>query len=91
MGMRGREVTVAAGRREGDGLLRLSVFAEDLLAVALEGHGERAPTVLLSRDQAARLRDALDELIGALADGPAANDPAGAWRGNERRQTSGLR
>ena len=91
MGMPEREVTVAAGRREGDGLLRLSVFAEDALAVALEGHSERAPTLLLSREQAVRLRDALDELIGALGDGPAADGLAGAWRGDERRRTSGLR
>ena len=91
MGMPERELTVAAGRRAGDGQLRLSVFAEDVLAVALEGHGERAPTVLLSRAQAVRLRDALDELIGALGDGSDAAGLAGAWRGNERRQTSGLR
>ncbi|MCA1616718.1 MAG: hypothetical protein LC800_22025 [Acidobacteria bacterium] len=92
MGMAEREVRVAAGRRAGDGELRLSVFAEDLLAVAVEGHGERAPTLLLSRAQAVRLRDALDELIGALGEGPAESpDLAGAWRGGERRQTPGLR
>lgn len=85
-----REVTVAAGRRAGDGVLRLSVFAEDVLAVALEGHAERAPTLLLSRAQAVRLRDALDELVKALGEESAASDLAGAWRGNERRRTSGL-
>ncbi|HEY9284029.1 MAG TPA: hypothetical protein VIP46_11300, partial [Pyrinomonadaceae bacterium] len=62
-----REVRVATGRREGDGSLRLSVFAGDLLAVALEGHGERAPTLLLTREQAQRLRDALSELLPLLA------------------------
>jgi len=89
MGMPEREVRVAAGRREGDGGLRLSVFAEDTLAVALEGHGERAATLLLSRVQAVRLRDALDELIGALDEESAGTaDLAGVWRGLERRQTS---
>ena len=91
MGMAEREVRVAAGRREGDAGLRLSVFAEDTLAVSLEGHGERAPTLLMSRAQAVRLRAALDELIGALDDESAAKNLAGAWRGDERRRASGLR
>ena len=55
-----REVRIAAGRRAGDGEFRLSVFAQDLLAVTLEGHGERAPTLLLTREQAERLRAALE-------------------------------
>jgi hypothetical protein len=79
---------VAAGRRAGDGGLRLSVFAEDTLAVALEGGGERAATLLMSRAQAARLRDALDELINVLDEGLAeADDSSGAWRGGERGRT----
>lgn len=89
-----RELRVAAGRRAGDGGLRLSVFAEDTLAVALEGHGERAATLLMSRAQAARLRDALDDLIKVLDEESAASaDSSGAWRGGERRRahTSGPR
>ena len=87
MGMPERELRVAAGRREGDGGLRLSVFAADTLAVAVEGHGERAATLLLSRSQAVCLRDALDELIGALDEESAeAADLAGAWGGGERRR-----
>lgn len=92
MGMREREVRVAAGRRVGDGGLRLSVFAEDSLAVAVEGQGERAPTLLLSRAQAVRLRDALDELIGILDGGPAQSAGAtGAWRGGEERRRTSAR
>lgn len=73
---------VAAGRRAADGQLRLSVFAEDLLAVALEGNAERAPTLLLSREQARGLRDALDELIRVLD----AEAEAAARSGGEHRQ-----
>jgi len=78
-----REVRVATGRRVGDGELRLSVFAEDLLAVALEGHGERAPTLLLTAGQAARLRDALTELLPLLAARPRQSSD---WQGVERRR-----
>ena len=78
-----REVRIATGRRDGDGALRLSVFAEDLLAVALEGHGERAPTLLLTAEQARRLRDAISELLPLLA----AREPrASDWQGTERRR-----
>ena len=78
-----REVRIATGRRDGDGALRLSVFAEDLLAVALEGHGERAPTLLLTREQAQRLRDAISELLPQLSARPR---PASDWQGAERRR-----
>jgi hypothetical protein len=89
--MQEREVRVAAGRRGGDGQLRLSVFAEDLLAVTLEGHAERAPTLLLTHAQAVRLREALDELIHVLEGESGSSGLPGAWRGGERRQTSELR
>lgn len=78
-----REVRITTGRREGDGALRLSVFAEDLLAVALEGHGERAPTLLLTREQAQRLCDALTELLPLLAARPRREAD---WQGAERRR-----
>src|SRR5918999_546666 len=73
-----REMRIATGRRDGDGALRLSIFAEDLLAVALEGHGERAPTLLLTREQAQRLRDALTELLPQLGVRPR---HASDWQG----------
>jgi hypothetical protein len=79
-----RELRIATGRRDGDGALRLSVFAGDLLAVALEGHGERAPTLLLTREQAERLRDALGELLPLLTQtGPRGKE---GWHGAERRR-----
>jgi hypothetical protein len=78
-----REVRIATGRRDGDGELRLSIFAEDLLAVALEGHGERAPTLLLTREQAERLRDALTELLPSLE---TRTRHETNWKGAERRR-----
>ena len=78
-----RELRIRTGRRDGDGQLRLSVFAGDLLAVALEGHGERAPTLLLTREQAERLRDALDELLPHVE---TRSRGAAGWQGAERRR-----
>ena len=78
-----RALKIATGRREGDGELLLSVFAEDLLAVTLEGYGERAPTLLLTAEQAARLRDALTELL-PLLDRRARGELN--WQGPERRR-----
>ena len=87
-----RDVSISTGRRDGDGQLRLSVFAGDLLAVTLEGYGERAPTVLLTAEQAARLRDALSDLLPLLAaasSSPQQRETAGAqeqWPDVERRR-----
>ena len=78
-----RELRIGTGRRDGDGQLRLSVFAGDLLAVTLEGHGERAPTLLLTREQAERLRDALSELLPHVETG---SRTEASWQGAERRR-----
>jgi hypothetical protein len=81
------EVKIRTGRRTGDGRLRISVFADQLLALGVEGQGERTPTLLLTLEQAKELRDALAELI-PLAE---ASEPeesglkAEAWQGTERR------
>lgn len=80
-----REIDIATGRRSADGRVRLSVFAEGLLALAVEGTGERVPTLLLTVEQAEKLRHALDDLIPhAEGDARAASsfDP---WDGTERR------
>ncbi|MBA3323525.1 MAG: hypothetical protein H0T45_19060 [Pyrinomonadaceae bacterium] len=61
-----REIEIAAGRHEGDGVVSLCVFGGDLLALAVEGQGERAPTLLLTREQAISLHGALAELISLL-------------------------
>jgi hypothetical protein len=88
MGQLDRESEIMTGRRAGDGRVRLSVFANDLLALTVEGRGERAPTLLLTREQAIALRDALGELSRVIAAGDAGQ--AGAvWRGDERRRRAG--
>ena len=79
------EVEIRTGRRDGDGQIRLSVFMDELLALTLEGHGERAPTLLLTLEQARRLRDALAELI-PLAEEAAREQKDEAWQGEERRR-----
>lgn len=88
MGVSDQEVTIATGRRADDRRLRLSIFAEGLLSLGMEGHGERVPTLLLTLEQAKSLRDALAQLIplAAAEEGAAAHlPPVEAWQGTERR------
>ena len=83
---------IIAGRREEDGRVRLSIFAGDLLALTVEDYGQRAPTLMLTREQAEALQSALARLIPLLEDTPAENaDGAGEWSGLERRTTGDLR
>lgn len=70
MGSSDRGIEIATGQREGEGRLSLSVFGGDLLALAVEGQGERASTLLLTREQALRLQEALCELLPLLEPEP---------------------
>jgi hypothetical protein len=79
------EVEIRTGRRDNDGQIRVSVFMDELLALTLEGHGERAPTLLLTLEQARRLQDALAELT-RLAESAARKQKNEAWQGEERRR-----
>jgi hypothetical protein len=81
------EVDIRTGRRDGDGHIRVSLFMDEMVALALEGHGERAPTLLLTLEQARRLQDALARLI-PLAEEAARKekDASAAWHGGERRR-----
>ena len=81
------EVKIRTGRRTGDGRLRISVFPDKLLALGVEGQGERTPTLLLTLEQAKELRDALAELI-PLAEASEPEESSleiEAWQGTERR------
>jgi hypothetical protein len=82
------EVDIRTGRRDGDGHLRVSIFMEDMVALTLEGHGERAPTLLLTLEQARRLQSALAELIPLLekAAREEEKEQAESWQGEERRK-----
>ena len=81
------EVDIRTGRRDGDGHIRVSLFMDEMLAFALEGHGERAPTLLLTLEQARELQDALARLI-PLAEEAARKEKGdgAAWEGKERRR-----
>lgn len=93
MALSEHEVEIATGRRETDGHVRVSVFAEQMLALSLEGHGERAPTLLLTLEQARKLQSALAELIPVVEGFEQQERDASlqAWRGTERRKTGELR
>jgi hypothetical protein len=80
------EVDIRTGRRDGDGRVRVSIFAGDLVALMLEGHGERAPTLLLTLEQARRLQRALAELIPLVEESERKERNAGTWQGQERRR-----
>jgi hypothetical protein len=87
MALREHQIEIRTGRRDGDGQIRVSVFMDDLLALALEGHGERAPTLLLTLEQARRLRDALTELTRRVEENiRKEKNEAEAWQGEERRR-----
>jgi hypothetical protein len=92
MGLSDHEVTITTGRRAQDGRLRLSVFADGLLSLGVEGHGERVPTLLLTLEQAKELRDALAQLVPLAGEEeeeglPARVPQVEAWQGTERRMS----
>ncbi|MDT4954942.1 MAG: hypothetical protein QOJ02_3080 [Acidobacteriota bacterium] len=78
-------VDIRTGRRDGDGHVRVSIFADDMVALTVEGHGERAPTLLLTLEQARKLQEALAELIPLVEESERKERPAGSWQGIERR------
>lgn len=81
------EIKIRTGRRDGDGQIRVSVFMDDLLALTLEGHGERAPTLLLTMEQARRLQNALADLTRRAEEAVREEkNKMEAWRGEERRR-----
>jgi hypothetical protein len=82
---------ITTGRREGDGHVRVYLFTGELLALTMEGQGERVPTLLLTLEQARKLRDALDHLIPLMEDAErkkVEKATSEAWQGEERRLTA---
>lgn len=88
MAVRERDVEIATGRRDGDGHVRLFIFAEQMLALTIEGHGQRAPTLLLTLEQARKLQTTLAELIPLVEEAKRKEQEADLWDGAERRRTS---
>lgn len=95
MALSKHEVEIATGRRAADGHVRASIFAGGLLALTVEGHGERAPTLLLTLEQARKLETALAELIRLAEEQEPEKrtddevQTPSRWQGEERRRTSG--
>lgn len=85
MSLTEHEVEIRTGRRNEDGQIRVSIFMDELLALTLEGHGERAPTLLLTLEQARRLQEALAQLTRHL-ESAAREEQTQAWQGEERRR-----
>jgi hypothetical protein len=79
------EVDIRTGRRDGDGHIRVSMFMNELVALTLEGHGERAPTLLLTLEQARSLQSALAEMIPLLEESKR-EESNEEWEGAERRR-----
>ena len=89
MGLTEHEIDIRTGRRDGDGHIHVSVFAGEMVALTLEGHGERAPTMLLTLEQARRLQLALAELIPLIEESERQEETRDdEWRGEERRLAS---
>ena len=89
MSLMEHEVEIRTGRRDGDGHIRVSIFADEMVALTLEGNNERAPTLLLTLEQARKLQAALAELI-PLMEGLEREEKnrAISWQGKERRLAS---
>lgn len=87
-----REVEIPTGRRATDGHLSVSVFAGNMLVLTIDNYGDRAPTLLLTREQALQLQNALAQLIPLLQE-PAREESnvIEMWRGEERRTSGKLR
>lgn len=79
-----RTIDVPTGRRGGDGVLQLQQFTPEIIAVTVSRTGERVPPLLLTKAQAVALRDALEELIPALADADVPEE--GAYVGGVERR-----
>ena len=85
MALAEHEIDIATGRRSVDGRVRLAIFAEGLLALTVEGKGERVPTLLLTIEQAQKLQSALVELIPMASGVENEAAPNEMWDGTERR------
>lgn len=80
------EVDIRTGRRDGDGHLRVSVFMDEMVALTLEGSGERAPTLLLTLEQARKLQSALAELLPLIEEKGREESEQNVWDGEDRRR-----
>ena len=78
-----REIELKVGRRSNDGHVRLSTYMPGLLTLGVTFGGERASSVMLTREQVRQLRQSLAELEPLIEPEGAR---AGQWDGGERRK-----
>ena len=77
-----REVELKVGRRETDGIVRLSAYPPHLVQLSVSYKGERSASVLLTQDQIQALRTALDGFVAAEAP---QSETTETWDQTERR------
>ena len=57
-----KEIELKVGRESQPGTVQVSSFLSDLITLSVSYRGERAATVLLTREQVRKLREALAEI-----------------------------
>jgi len=77
-----REVELKVGRRSTDGIVRVSLYPPTLVQLSVSYRGERAASVVLTREQVRDLREALAQLENEI---PPSEEIAGTWDKRERR------
>jgi hypothetical protein len=63
MGLVEHEIDIPTGRRDSDDKLRVYLFADDMVALAVRGGSDRTKTILLTLEQGKKLQQALAKLI----------------------------
>ena len=63
MGLAEHEIDIPTGRRDSDSKLRVFLFADDMIGLAVRGGSERTKAILLTLEQGKKLQQALAKLI----------------------------
>ena len=79
-----REIELKVGRRAQDGVVRVSTLMPHLVQLSVNYKGERAVSVVLTRQQARQLQQALAQLEPSV---DAVGTTETNWDGSERRRS----
>jgi hypothetical protein len=82
-----RDIELKVGRRSSDGTVRISPYPPELLQLSVSYKGERAASVVLTREQVRSLRDALTEFEKEMSPPNGVSEP---WDNTERRSEESL-
>jgi hypothetical protein len=63
-----KDIEIPIGRRASDGIIRVYQFSEDRIALTVNGLADRAPTLLLTLQQARLLKDGIENLLAESDD-----------------------